>query len=176
MRRFGMIAITASLFGSIACQARASSAFPLQLAMSAEGPARTIAREGLNVAALDRVVVWEGRRGTRAVLMRAAWVAARARISGVRPGTWFGSRGSPGSFQSLDLGLDRRGRVVAVYERCGARGCSGPFRVNVRSGDETRLRPPVPSGCRRPYPRRLCGRFGWRMPSGVPEGGAVASM
>lgn len=110
---------------------------------SAEGAsaARVLDDKGGNAVALRGVVIW-GRynnRTGRTVLVRRVGGHVSP-IPGVRPLI---------NYNSLDLGLDRRDRVVAVFHRCDFRGaCTGPYVVDVRSGGERRLRLPVQVGCK----------------------------
>ena len=53
-----------------------------------------------------------------------------------------------GRFRRLDLGLDARGRIVAVYRSCSLRRCGGVFVADVRSGGERRLVFHAPARCR----------------------------
>ena len=111
-------------------------------AITADGAVRTLDATAEDVDALHGVVVWHRNRGGRRMLMRR--IAGRtSRVPGVPS--------SPAPI-NLDLGIDRRGRVVATYVRCRSLGgrCSGPFVVDVRRGGERRLRLPVPRGCSTP--------------------------
>ncbi len=92
---------------------------------------------GGDVDALRGVVVWVRQTKQGHVLMRRIG-AITERVPGVRP-TF--------AFRGPDLGLDRTGRVVAVYARCTDR-CSGPYVADVHRGGERRLALPRRRGCR----------------------------
>jgi hypothetical protein len=162
MRRMGFVGLAATVVWlTIAGSPGVHALQPRGVAAARD--VRELARYGLNVSALRGVVVWEGRRGGRSVLMRRV-NGRSSRIPGVRSAPLPPDLIIPGSFRNVDLGLDRRDRVVAVYQRCGfsARTCRGPFVVNVRSGGERRLALDVPTGCGRSFSERPFSVSVWR--------------
>jgi len=113
----------------------------------AASAARVLDAEGFNVGALRGVVVWEGRRGRRAALIRRI-EGRESAVPGGRRATWSDDILDTGRFTQLDLGLDARNRIVAVYRLCGLRRCGGVFVADVRSGGERRVVIPAPPRCR----------------------------
>jgi hypothetical protein len=122
------------------CLAAAVVAAPLAMAAPAHGRDRQISTDNngadtpVEVSAYGGVVAWsrgvdhddEGNPSSYHLVLRMNGVARDARVR---------------SFEdpvNPDLGPGRRGRVVAVYSRCGVGGCSG-YELDVRSGHERRL-------------------------------------
>src|SRR5512132_758101 len=99
-------------------------------ALPREARAQFADDEGYFLAALRGAVLWGKDANGRARLYRRSGRHI-ARLRGVRPLVTY----------DLDLGLDRRGRVVAVYHRCNFEGaCGGPYLADVGTGRERRLR------------------------------------
>ena len=136
MRRSRVIAVSSTAALVVAASSAAPAAAP---------PVQVIDRNGVNVGALGDIVVWEGTRGGRPALIRRIDGRASA-IPGVRRGGVLDYRFDPGRFRGLDLGLDRRGRVVASYRFCNP-SCGDPRVVDVRTGGERRLRFARPRHC-----------------------------
>ena len=99
----------------------------------------TFDQRGSDIDVLRGVTVWqrEGRKFGRSRLMRQLG-GNTSRIPGTRGFT---------SVHELDLGIDRAGRVVLVYDRCHGGVCRGPYVVDVRRGGPRVLRLPRRRGC-----------------------------
>jgi hypothetical protein len=138
MRRSGAIAVSSAAALAVAASSSAAPAAP--------PPVRVLDPDGVNVGALRDVIVWEGARGGRAALIRRIGGRPSA-IPGLRRGELIDDPLDTGRFTGLDLGLDRRGRIIATYRFCGPERCGGLRVVDVRSGAERRLRVARPRRC-----------------------------
>lgn len=146
MRSSGVIAVSSACALAVAGLSSAAGAPPSE-PYAVASAARTLDAGGFNVGALGGVVVWEGRRGGRAALIRRI-DGRESAIPGGRRATWADDILDTGRFKQLDLGLDARGRIVAVYWSCSLRRCGSTFVVDVRSGGERRLVFHTPPRCR----------------------------